>query len=133
MQNGSRCVRTCAIAELDNVAEDTHKDPTMFRQCSVSDLCLVQMIAPKVEHGSVLRVPVKCVTLTFYQDCSCTLAHVVRTRADAVKSSLAHVFSQRVTHSVESQHSTFIPLDFPKSIIYIYIFIYIYIYLEFIF
>ena len=34
-----------AIAELDNVAEDTHKDSTMFRQCSVSDLSLVQVIA----------------------------------------------------------------------------------------
>ena len=44
-----------AIAVLDNVAEVSYKDPTMFRQYSVSDLSLVQMMAPKVEHESVLR------------------------------------------------------------------------------
>ena len=36
-----------AIAELDNVPEDSYKDPTMFRRCTVSDPSLVQMIAPK--------------------------------------------------------------------------------------
>ena len=113
-----------AIAELDNVAEDSHKDSTMFRQCGVSDLCLVQMIAPKVEHGSVLRVCVKCASLTFYQHCSCTPAYVVRSPADAVTSSLAQVFSQRVIHGVESQHSTLIPLDFLSEEIYTYIRIY---------
>ena len=49
-----------ATAELDNVAEDSYKDPTLFRQCSVNDLSLVQMIAPRVEHESVLRC-VRCV------------------------------------------------------------------------
>ena len=88
------------MAELDDVAEDSRKDPTMFRQCGVSDLSLVQMIAPKVKHGSVLRVYVKCVSLTLYQHCSCTLAHVVRTPVDSVTSSLAQI------HGVESQHST---------------------------
>ena len=61
-----------ATAELDNVAENSYNDPTMFRQ----DLSLVQMIAPKVEQACV-----QCVSLTFYQHCSCTRAHVVRTLA----------------------------------------------------
>ena len=39
------------IAELDNVAEDSYKDPTMFRQYSASHLSLVHMIAPNVEHA----------------------------------------------------------------------------------
>ena len=39
------------IAELDNVADDSYKDPTMFRQCSASHLSLVHMIAPNVEQA----------------------------------------------------------------------------------
>ena len=40
------------IAELDNVAEDSYNDPTMFRQCFASNLSLVHMIAPSVEHAT---------------------------------------------------------------------------------
>ena len=94
-----------AIAALDIVAEDSYKDPTLFRQCGVSDLSLVLMIAPQVEHESVLRGCVKCFSLTFYQLCSCTLAHVVRTPAHAVTLALAEVLSKRVSHGIESQHS----------------------------
>ena len=43
------------------VVGDSYKDLTMFRQRFVSDLCLVQMIAPKVERQSVLRKGVECV------------------------------------------------------------------------
>ena len=100
-KNGSRCVRRCAT--LDHVAEDSYTDPTMFRQCKASDPSLVQGIALEVELVSVLRV---CVSLTFYQHCSCTPAHVVRTPAVAVNSALAHVSSKRVIHGIESQHST---------------------------
>ena len=45
-----------ATASLVIVAEDSYKDPTLFRQVSARDLCPMQMIAPAVEHESVLRV-----------------------------------------------------------------------------
>ena len=48
---------------------------------------------------------VKCVSLTLYQHCSKTPAHVVRTRANAVTSALAGVFTTRVIHGIQSQHS----------------------------
>ena len=44
-----------AIAEWDNVADDSYKDSTMFRQCRPSDLSPVQMMAPEVVHGEVPR------------------------------------------------------------------------------
>ena len=94
-QNCSRCVQD-AIAELDNVAEDSYKDPTVFIQCSVSDLSFVQVIAPKVEHDSILRVCVTSVSLTFYPNCKCTPAHVGRTPAHAVTSTVAQVSGKRV-------------------------------------
>ena len=93
-----------AIAELDNVAEGSHKDATTFRKCSAIDLSLVEMIAPKVEHESVLRRRLKCVALTFQQRCICTPAHVVRTLPNVVTSALAQVFSQRVNR-IESQRA----------------------------
>ena len=61
-----------AIAELDNVVEDSYTEPTMFRKCSVSDLNLVLMVAPKEEHESVLRVCVKCVSLPFITSTFCS-------------------------------------------------------------
>ena len=45
-----------AIAELDNVAGDSYKDPTTNRKRRVSDLSLVQMTARQVEHESISRV-----------------------------------------------------------------------------
>ena len=53
-------------AEKDNVAEDSYTNPTLFRKCTVSDLSLVQMIAPEVEHEPDLRRCAECVSLTFY-------------------------------------------------------------------
>ena len=47
---------------------------------------------------------VRSVRLTFYQYSSCT-AQVVRTLANAVTSALGQVFSKRVIHGIESQHS----------------------------
>ena len=52
---------------VDNVAEDSFKDPTLFWLCSASDLSLVQMIATKVEHETVLRRCGLCVSLASYQ------------------------------------------------------------------
>ena len=67
-----------AIAELDNVAGDSYKDPTTYRKRRVSDLSLVQMTARQVEHESISRGCVECVNLTFCQRCSCTPTRVVR-------------------------------------------------------
>ena len=61
-----------AIAEMDNVVEDSYTEPIMFRKCSVSDLNLVLMIAPKGEHESVLRVRAKCVSLPFITSTFCS-------------------------------------------------------------
>ena len=43
------------IAELDKVADDAYKGLSTFGKRCVSDMNLVQVIAPKVEHESVLR------------------------------------------------------------------------------
>ena len=48
---------------------------------------------------------VKCISLSFYQHSSGTLPQVVRTPVNAVTSALAQVFSTRVIHGIESQHS----------------------------
>ena len=63
----------------------TRIPPIMFRQCSVSDLSPVQMVLTGVF--------------------SCIPAHIARIPADAVTSALAQVFSKRVIHDIESQHS----------------------------
>ena len=86
-----------AIAELDNVAEDSHKDSTMIMQYRPSDLSLEQMIAAKVVHESILRVCVKWHSL-------CAPTHVVFTLGNAVTSALAQVFSKRDIHDIRSQH-----------------------------
>ena len=39
------------------------------------------------------------------QHCSCTSAQIVRTPSNAFTSALARVFSKRVIHGIESQHS----------------------------
>ena len=85
-----------AIAELDNVAEDSDKDPILLRQCSVSDLSLVQMIAPEVEHESVLRVCVECVSLTFSLSTVPAHRHMLFALLLVLsQSALAQVFSKR--------------------------------------
>ena len=48
---------------------------------------------------------VNCISLSFCQHCSSTPAQIVRTPSSAVTSAWAQVFSKRVIHGIESQHS----------------------------
>ena len=75
------------------------------KKCGANDLSPVPVAAPKVEHESVLRGGVNCISLAVCQHCSCTPAQTLRTPSNAHTSALAQVFNQRVIHAVESQHS----------------------------
>ena len=72
-----------------------------------SDLSLMRMSAPEVEHESALRGCVDLVSLNVCQHCLCTSVHILCTPANVVTSALAQVFKkQSSTVSNHNIHST---------------------------
>ena len=92
------------ILVLENNVRMRLQSWTTWLKIHTFDLSLARMIASEVEHESVLRVCVKCVSRTFCEHCSCTPPHVVFTLADIVTSALGQVVSKRVIHGNTSQH-----------------------------